>query len=48
LIKQRQCPCCGADCQLTEIVEWGISKKYDKHWKCQYCHVIITEKGVNE
>ena len=25
MIKQRQCPCCGADCQLTEIVEWGIS-----------------------
>jgi len=48
MIKERQCPSCRADCQLIEIVEWGKSKKYDKLWKCRFCHIKITEKGVDE
>jgi len=50
LIKERQCPKCDRSMKLLEIIEWGISKKFDKYWQCnsRSCKLKITEKGVIE
>ncbi len=36
--------------KLLQVVEWGVSKKFDKYWQCRQrgCKLKTTEKGVIE
>ena len=33
---------------LESVIEWGVSKKFDKFWRCNGCWLKLTEKGVTE
>jgi len=50
LIKERKCPACNNKMKLLQVVEWGVSKKFDKYWQCRQrgCKLKTTEKGVIE
>jgi len=50
MIIERNCPKCDHTMKLSQIIEWGVSKKYDKVWQCnsRSCKLKVTEKGVTE